>query len=203
MNGILYGINFHDMLIPGIGIAEKILRPAAVYFMLILGLRLAGKREMAQLNPFDMVVLFSLTNAVQNAIIGNDNSLSGGMIGGATLLLLNYFVIKMIYNNKWLQRLFEGEPDKLIVNGKIQTDSLKKELITIEELVEAAHKQGIAALSEVDEAILDPDGVISFISREPTPEIIRHEEITKKLNNITLELVHIKQELQNQNCHKY
>lgn len=192
MNSILFTINIHDLLIPGISILEKIIRPVIIYFVLITGLRLAGKREMAQLNPFDMVVLFSLTNAVQNAIIGNDNSVSGGIIGAVTLLVLNYFIIKMIYKKPALQRLFEGEPDVLISNGKIRKERLNRELITIEELVEAAHKQGITSLSGVKTAILDPDGVISFIVNDPTPEMIRHDEITDKLNRIIKEIDSIK-----------
>lgn len=195
MSTVLFGINIHDLIVPGIGILEKIIRPALVYFVLIIGLRLAGKREMAQLNSFDIVVLFSLTNAVQNAIIGNDNSLSGGIIGAATLLILNHFVIKLIYNSGTLRRLFEGEADVLISHGNIRMDRLKKELITMEELTEAAHKQGIASLSEVKRAILDPDGVISFIVNEPTPEKIRHDELTEKLNRICGELDSIRKEM--------
>lgn len=195
MDSIIYGINFHDLLVPGISIAEKILRPVVVYLVLIIGLRLAGKREMAQLNPFDIVVLFSLTNAVQNSIIGNDNSLSGGIIGAATLLVLNYFVNRLLYNNPKLQHLFEGEPDVLISNGRVRNDRLKKELITMEELVEAAHKQGISSLSEVKDAILDPDGILSFIVNDPTPEMIRHDELTGKIKMIASELELIRKDI--------
>lgn len=195
MSSILFSINIHDLIIPGISILEKIIRPAIIYFVLIIGLRLAGKRELSQLNSFDIVVLFSLTNAVQNAIIGNDNSLSGGIIGAATLLVLNHFVVKLIYNSRRLQRLFEGNADLLISHGKILTGRLKKELITKEELIEAAHKQGISSLSEVKRAILDPDGVISFMVNEPTPEKIRHDELTVKLNLICSELDSIKREM--------
>jgi len=83
-----------DMFVLGLPIAEKILRPIVVYFSLVIGLRLAGKRELAQLNPFDLIVLLMLSNTVQNAIIGEDNSVTGGLIGAATLLLLNHLVVK-------------------------------------------------------------------------------------------------------------
>ncbi|HEY1404967.1 MAG TPA: YetF domain-containing protein [Spirochaetota bacterium] len=195
MSGILYGINFQDFLIPGIGIIEKIIRPAVVYLALIIGLRLAGKRELAQLNTFDFVVLLSLSNTVQNAIIGNDNSVSGGLIGAATLLLINHFVIKLIYKHKKLQRLFEGEPDILISNGKIRKDKMQQELITPDELNEAAHKQGIDSLSEVKTAVLDPDGVISFTLTDPSPETIRHKELNGKLHQILKDLEAIKKEM--------
>src|SRR5437660_5205878 len=94
-------------------VAEKVLRPAIVYVFLILGLRLAGKRELAQLNPFDLVVLLTISNTVQNAIIGNDNSVSGGIIGAITLLVVNYAVIRFLYGHERLDRLIEGEPDVL------------------------------------------------------------------------------------------
>ncbi len=116
----------------------------------------------------------------------------GGIIGAVTLLVLNYFIIKMIYREPVLQRLFEGEPDVLISNGKIRKERLNSELITMEELIEAAHKQGIASLSRVKTAILDPDGVISFIANDPTPEMIRHDEITEKLDLIMKEIDSIK-----------
>jgi len=125
----------------GLPIAEKILRPIVVYFFLIVGLRLAGKRELAQLNPFDLVVLLTLSNTVQNAIIGDDNSVTGGLIGAATLLALNYAVVRFLYGHDKLEQLVEGAPDVLIENGVIQPDRLRQELITLQELEAAAHKQ--------------------------------------------------------------
>jgi uncharacterized membrane protein YcaP (DUF421 family) len=185
MDSVFWGVHFRDLLVPGIGIAEKIIRPVIVYLLLVIGLRIAGKREMAQLNTFDMVVLLTLSNTVQNAIIGNDNSLSGGIIGAATLLLLNYFMVRMMFKHKKLERLVEGEPDTLISGGKIRESRLQKEAISIEELSEAAHKQGIASLSEVEKAILDPDGVLSFTRKEPTTELLRHQEILDRLDRLT------------------
>ena len=86
-----------DMFVLALPVAEKILRPIVVYFFLVIGLRLAGKRELAQLNPFDLVVLLTLSNTVQNAIIGDDNSVTGGIIGAATLLLVNYLVVRFLF----------------------------------------------------------------------------------------------------------
>src|ERR1700749_4612949 len=88
-----------DLFHPDIGIAEKMIRPVLVYVFLVLGLRLAGKRELAQLNPFDLVVLLTLSNTVQNAIIGNDNSVTGGVIGATTLLVVNYVVVRFFYTH--------------------------------------------------------------------------------------------------------
>lgn len=195
MQSLIIGLNIHDMIIPGIGIAEKILRPAAVYFILIIALRIAGKREMAQLNTFDMVVLISLANAVQNAIIGNDNSLTGGIIGAVTLLAVNYMVVKFLFKHEKFLHLLEGKPDVLIMNGKLRMKRLKDELITVEEMSEAAHKQGISSLSEVEKAILEPNGSLSFIVRDPTPETHRHSEMMKKLDAIIEEIGLIKSEI--------
>src|SRR5438876_4364656 len=102
-------IALHHMFALGLPVIEKILRPVLVYFFLIAGLRLAGKRELAQLNAFDLVVLLTLSNTVQNAIIGNDNSVTGGVIGATTLLLVNYFVVRFLYSHETLYRMFEGE----------------------------------------------------------------------------------------------
>src|SRR5438067_6542378 len=104
----------HNMFFLGIPLAEKILRPIAVYAFLIVGLRLAGKRELAQLNAFDLVVLLTISNTVQNAIIGNDNSVAGGLIGATTLLLVNYIVVRFLYSHESLDRMIEGEPEILI-----------------------------------------------------------------------------------------
>src|SRR3982750_3949552 len=106
-----------DMFVLTLPVAEKMARPVLVYVFLIVGLRLAGKRELAQLNPFDLVVLLTLSNTVQNAIIGEDNSVTGGIIGAITLLAVNYLVVRFLYNHERLDRLIEGDPDVLVENG--------------------------------------------------------------------------------------
>jgi len=172
----------------GLPIAEKILRPIVVYFFLIFGLRLAGKRELAQLNPFDLVVLLTLSNTVQNAIIGDDNSVTGGLIGAATLLALNSAVVRFLYGHDKLEQLVEGAPDVLIENGVIQPDRLRQELITLQELEAAAHKQGLASLDEVDRAVLEPGGSICFLAKKPTPDATRHDEIMKRLDRLSAQV---------------
>src|SRR5215813_3677171 len=119
-------------------IAEKIIRPIIVYIFLIVGLRLSGKRELAQLNPFDLVVLLTLSNTVQNAIIGDDNTVTGGIIGATSLLVVNYLVVRFLYNHRSLDRLIEGKADVLIEDGKVRTQHLKRELITMAQLEAAA-----------------------------------------------------------------
>src|SRR3954453_16917755 len=100
-----------DMFVMGLPLAEKILRPVLVYLFLIVGLRLSGKRELAQLNPFDLVVLLTLSNTVQNAIIGEDNSVTGGIIGAISLLVVNYLVVRFLYDHRKLEQLVEGQAD--------------------------------------------------------------------------------------------
>src|SRR5437868_15496225 len=129
-----------DILQPGIPILEKIIRPILVYLFLIVGLRLAGKRELAQLNPFDLVVLLTLSNTVQNAIIGEDNSVLGGLIGATTLLVVNYTAVRFFYTHDRLDRIIEGDADVLIDEGQLKEDRLKKELITRTELEAAARR---------------------------------------------------------------
>jgi uncharacterized membrane protein YcaP (DUF421 family) len=182
------GAMWRDMFMVAAPIAEKILRPIFVYFFLVIGLRLAGKRELAQVNAFDLIVLLTLSNTVQNAIIGNDNSVSGGFIGAATLLVLNYAVVRFLHRHRKLDRLIEGRPDVLMRNGKVDMHQLERELITKAELVAAAHKQGIGSLHDVERCVMEPNGTITFIQKRPTPEGSRHEEIMAILNSMAAEV---------------
>src|SRR5215475_2925499 len=177
-----------DILQPDISILEKIIRPILVYVFLIVGLRLAGKRELAQLNPFDLVVLLTLSNTVQNAIIGDDNSVTGGVIGAATLLLINHGVVRYLYGHDRIERLVEGDSDVLIDEGVVNQARLKKELITLAEFESAAHKQGFRSLDEVERAILEPGGTICFIGKKPAPEVERHQYLLTRLDEISAQL---------------
>ena len=178
----------HDMFLLGLPVAEKVLRPVLVYLFLLIGLRLAGKRELAQLNPFDFIVLMTLSNTVQNAIIGDDNTVLGGMIGATSLLAVNYAVVRLVRGNRRFQRLLEGRADVLVKGGKIQQDHLAREMMTKEELIAAAHKQGIGSLKDIEYAVLEPTGTISFIPRRPTPESARHDELVTRLNKLSEDL---------------
>ena len=183
---------WQDMFHLGLPVFEKILRPVIVYVFLVAGFRLAGKRELAQLNPFDLVVLLTISNTVQNAIIGDDNSVTGGLLGAATLLVLNYLVVKFLYGHQKLDRLVEGDADVLIENGRVRMDQMKKELVTLAELEAAAHKQGFASLAEVERAVLEPGGTLSFVGKQPPPEAARHQELLDRLERITRELAQLR-----------
>src|SRR6059036_435372 len=157
---------WRDMFVLSLPVAEKVMRPIVVYAFLVVALRLAGKRELAQLNPFDLVVLLTLSNTVQNAIIGEDNSVTGGLIGATTLLAVNYVVVRFLYSHEKLDRLVEGEPDVLVDRGAVVEANLKRELLTRAELETAAHRQGFASLEDVERAVLEPGGTICFIGRK-------------------------------------
>jgi uncharacterized membrane protein YcaP (DUF421 family) len=193
---MLAGIGWHDSMQHIFGLAlpvvEKILRPIIVYIFLLLGLRLAGKRELAQLNPFDLIVLLTLSNTVQNAIIGDDNTITGGIIGATALLAVNYLVVRAVRNRKGLQRLLEGRADVLVKDGHILKNHLDRELISREELIAAAHKQGIASLKDVQYCVLEPTGTISFIEKRPTHETTRHDEIMAALSKMGEELASLR-----------
>jgi len=183
---------WRDMFVLGLPILEKILRPVFVYAFLVIGLRLSGKRELVQLNPFDLVVLLTLSNTVQNAIIGDDNSVSGGILGASSLLLVNYLVVRFLYDHRKLDQLVEGRADVLIHDGKVQTLRLKKELITMSQLEAAARKQGFGSLSDVQECILEPGGTLSFLARKPPVEELRHQELLQRIEKLTGEIVRMR-----------
>ena len=185
-----------NILQPDVSIIEKIARPVLVYVFLAIGLRLAGKRELAQLNTGDLIVLLTLSNTVQNAIIGNDNSVTGGIIGATTLLIVNYIWTRFLFKHQKLDRLVEGDADVLIEEGKIKHDRLKKELITMTELETAAHKQGFASLNEVDRAVLEPGGTFSFIGKKPSAESERHAEVLERIDKLARELVSVREALE-------
>src|SRR5438477_191286 len=189
-------IGMHDvwqhMFTLAVPILEKILRPILVYVFLIVGLRLSGKRELVQLNPFDLVVLLTLSNTVQNAIIGDDNSVTGGIIGATSLLVINYMVVRFLYKHRALDQFIEGRGDVLIEDGKIKTHNLKKELITVAQLEAAARKQGFDSLSEVQQCVLEAGGTISFLGKKPGSDDARHQAILKRMDQLMAEIAKLR-----------
>jgi uncharacterized membrane protein YcaP (DUF421 family) len=163
---------------------EKVVRTIVVYVFLLIGLRLAGKRELGQFNPFDLVVLLLLSNTLQNAIIGNDNSLAGGLLGAAVLLAINYAVVRFLYRHPAIERLVEGDPDVLVRDGEAIQHRMERELITRDQLEAAARRQGIDSLDRVRECRLETGGALTFIERTPTDEEERHTELVTRLNEL-------------------
>jgi len=185
-------VAWKDMFVLAVPILEKILRPIIVYAFLVVSLRLSGKRELVQLNPFDLVVLLTLSNTVQNAIIGEDNTVTGGLIGATSLLVVNYLVVRFVYDHRKLERLIEGDCDVLIDNGRLQDRALKHELITIPQLEAAARKQGFETLSEVQRCVLEPGGTLTFVGKKPSTDESRHGQVMEQLQKLTEEVARLR-----------
>jgi len=169
-------------------VIEKLVRPVIVYLVLVLLLRLFGKRELAQLNPFDLVVLLSLSNTVQNAIIGDDNSITGGVIGAFGLLAINWLVARMLFKSPRLTRLLEGSSTVLVRNGQIDKKALERESLSMEELVDVVHRQGFEHLHQVKRCELEPNGTFYVEPFEPSVADKRHDELMAKLQALTAEV---------------
>lgn len=171
-----------------IPVAEKMIRPILVYLSLVILLRIFGKRELAQLNPFDLVVLLSLSNTVQNAIIGNDNSLIGGLIGAATLLAVNYVVVRYVFRHRRVAQFLAGSPTVLIENGQLVEKGLAKEMLTKAELTIVAHRQGFNGLADVDYCLLEPGGLFDMRGRPLQPKDAGNSEILARLDALSREI---------------
>ncbi len=181
-----------DMFVLAVPILEKILRPIVIYAFLIISLRLSGKRELVQLNPFDLIVLLTLSNTVQNAIIGDDNTVTGGVIGATSLLIVNYLVVRFLYGHRKLDQLVEGRADVLIEDGKVKTHNLKQELITMAQLEAAARKQGFESIHEVQQCILEPGGTITFIGKKPGTDESRHRQLMDRMETMMAEIAKLR-----------
>ena len=155
-----------SLFVPEIGIWEKVLRSVVVYLFVLLAFRFTGKRQVGQLTPFDLVVLLIISNVVQNAVIGPDNSLGGGLLGAAVILGLNYVVVELTFRSKRLRRLIEATPTLLIHNGHILYANLRKERVTLDDLHAALRRNGIADAEHVRVAVLEENGGISVIPRQ-------------------------------------
>src|SRR5665811_2261361 len=177
-----------DIFVVGVPIGEKVLRPVVGYALLVVALRVFGKRELAQLNPFDLVVLLSLSNTVQNAIIGNDNSLSGGLIGALALLAINYLVVRFLFRHRRLDEILEGDPALLVEHGCVKNDALAKELLTTAELMTVLHRQGFETVEEVERCILQPGGTFDVKGINPPLEQLAHDEVMRALKDLSSKL---------------
>mgnify|MGYP000268292099 CR=1 FL=1 len=162
------------MLRPGVPAWEIALRAAAVYLAVLLGLRLSGKRELGQMTVFDLVVLLLLANAVQNAMVGQDTSLTGGILAAGVLLVLNAAVARLRLGWRPLRRLLEGSPTLLVLHGQVLERNLEREGLDREVLEAALREHGVAGVAEVEMAVLEIDGSISVIPAGGTTHRIRH-----------------------------
>lgn len=149
---------------------EKALRAILVYAFLLVALRLFGRRELSQLTAFDLIVLLTLSNILQNAMIGNDNSVAGGLIGAGVLLTMNAVIAYLAFRSRKFERLVDGAPRILIHDGRMDRKAMRSSLITEQDLYAAVHNQGLERLEDVHLAIAEPNGTISVIQRSSAAE---------------------------------
>ena len=173
-------------------LVEKMLRPVIVYLCLVVFLRLFGKRELAQLNPFDLVVLLSLSNTVQNAMIGDDNSVTGGVIGAFSLLAINWLLTLVLFRMPKLDKVVEGTETVLIRHGKVDKEAMKKEALTELELKSVIHKQGLNSFSEVERCVLEPNGTFYVEAIQPGAGDIERAEMLKEVRALAAEVRELK-----------
>ncbi len=147
------------------------LRTAVVYLVVLVGMRLAGKREMGQMTIFDLVLLLLIANAVQNAMVGPDTSLVGGLLAALVLLMLNALVARLRLRWPRLRRAIEGSPTLLVLHGAVIEEHLRREGLDLDTLQAAFREHGIAEISKVEMAVLEIDGSISVV---PTDEHTKH-----------------------------
>jgi uncharacterized membrane protein YcaP (DUF421 family) len=172
-----------------VSVVEKVVRPVLVYLLLVFVLKKAGKRVLAQLNPFDFVVLLTLSNTVQNAIIGNDTSLLGGAIGAAALLAANAVLVRVFYRGPEMTQIAIGDHDiSLIADGRLQEAAMRRLHINAGELVAKAHERGFDSLDEVESAVLYPNGTIYFRGRDGARDAARHRELLGRLDALGAQL---------------
>jgi uncharacterized membrane protein YcaP (DUF421 family) len=183
-----HSLVFDHMFQLPLPILEKLLRPVIVYLVLVLLLRLFGKRELAQLNPFDLVVLLSLSNTVQNAIIGDDNSVTGGVIGAFSLLAINWLVVRVLFRSTRLTHVLEGRATVLVLNGQIDKKAMERESLTREELLDVIHRQGFEDFHQVHKCELEPNGTFYVEAFDPSAADKRHAELLARLDALSREV---------------
>jgi uncharacterized membrane protein YcaP (DUF421 family) len=178
-----------DTITHPVSLIEKVVRPVVVYLLLVFGLRTFGKRILAQLNPFDFVVLLTLSNTVQNAIIGNDSSLLGGVLGAATLLGINALLVRAFYRGASTDHIQHPDRDiVLIKQGHLQEPEMQRLHINAGELTAKAHERGFDSLGEVEQAILYPNGTIYFQARPAMTEAARYADLIRRLDLLSTQV---------------
>lgn len=150
-------------------LAEIILRTLIVYAAVVVGLRLTGKREVGQMSILDLVLLLLVANTVQNAMTGPDTSVNGGLIAAATLLAANFLVTRLVFKNRRARKFLEGSATMLVYRGKVMSEHLAREKITLDELHEALREHGVSSAEEVALAVLEVDGSISVLKNDEMP----------------------------------
>ncbi len=157
---------------------EILLRTSAIYLLILIGVRLSGKREVGQMTPFDLTLLLLLSNSVQNAMTGPDTSLAGGAVAAVTLLLMNFLVADFAGLNRRFRKFVQGEPTLLIHNGRLIPAHLAREHLTVDEVMRALREHGISRVEDVSLAVLEVDGSVSCLKYDDVaPQHTHHPRL--------------------------
>jgi len=164
---------------------QIVLRTGVIYLLVLIGVRLSGKREVGQMTPFDLTLLLLLSNSVQNAMTGPDTSVMGGAVAACTLLILNYLVAEVSGGNRRFRRLIQGQPSLLVHDGKIIEAHLAREHVSVDELHRALREHGINSIDQVALSVLEVDGSISClkydeIKPDANTHLVRRRFLEKK-----------------------
>jgi uncharacterized membrane protein YcaP (DUF421 family) len=186
----------HDMFFMPLPLAEKILRPVIVYLFLVVFLRIFGKRELAQLNPFDLVVLLSLSNTVQNAMIGDDNSVSGGVVGAFSLLAINWLLVWVLYRAPKATKVLEGQASTLVRGGVVDEEELKRQSLTHVDLISILNKNGFNDPADVEVCVLEPNGTFYVEGKKPSADSLDRREMMRALAELSSEVKALRREIE-------
>ena len=172
---------WHELFALNPSVLEKVLRAVLVYGFLVVALRLGGKREVGQLSTIDFIVLLAVANAVQNGIIGNDNSVTGAVIGATTLFLVNGLLVVMIVRSRRARRLLVGSPSVLISDGEVLEANLRHERMSRDDLLQAVMEQGASRIEDVESCVIEPNGRIAVSMKNVDANAARYEKILERL----------------------
>ena len=162
----------NHLLLPEASVVALVVRATVVYGFLLAALRIAGRRELAQMTSFDLVLLLVISNAVQNSINAGDNSLAGGLVSAVTLVGLNWALGYATWRWRAVERVVQGPPIRIVTDGKVHLRALRKELLTLSELRSALRKQGIMRIGDCQQVTLEPDGTLSALRRGTEPRTL-------------------------------
>src|ERR1700679_2203169 len=194
MHNLMHTLS-RDMFFVPLPLTEKCLRPVIVSLFLVVFLRIFGKRELAQLNPFDLVVLLSLSNTVQNAMIGDDNSVTGGVVGALALLAINWLLMWVLYRAPKATVLLSGHSSTLIRSGVVDEAELKKQSLTHVELISVLNKNGFNDPKDVQTCVLEPNGTFYVEGKKPSSDEIERDRIVTALEELSLEVKALRAEV--------
>jgi uncharacterized membrane protein YcaP (DUF421 family) len=168
-----------------LSLGEKVVRAVIIYAFLVIALRLVGKRELSQLNTLDFVVLLAVANAVQNGLIGDDNSITGAVVGATVLFIVDAALAWVLFRQTRLQRLVEGTPTLLMDEGQVLEDALRREEMTREDLLVEIQSAGAATLDDVRTASLLPSGKVIVVPKEPSQSTVQYDDLRARIDHLT------------------